>query len=91
MILTFPGINLQRIPLHIACYNDAPVEVIQDLLNKDAKKASILAETSTGRQAIHIAIDKRARHDVIALLLKADVGKSYRHKEFQGMVRKYGF
>jgi ankyrin repeat protein len=43
------------LPIHVACYGGAPVEVIRLLLDSDDDNTTILAKTSFGQLPIHFA------------------------------------
>ena len=54
-----------------ACMYNASKDVIKLLLDKDEDKDSIFQETCSGRHPLHIAIEQKAKKEVIKLLLKA--------------------
>lgn len=63
----------QRIPLHIACENDATDEIVEQLLFADARKESTHAIDDYGRTPLHYICDnKNATRNVVERLLAAE-------------------
>jgi hypothetical protein len=67
--------NSAWLPIHYACWNNAPVEVIRLLLDNDDDKKTILEKDNIGRLPIHVACLTRATVEVIQLLLDSDAEK----------------
>jgi hypothetical protein len=63
------------LPIHWACMYNAPLEVIQVLLDSDADKKSIFERDNFGSLPIHKACESNAPVEVIQLLLESDVDK----------------
>ena len=63
-----------RLPIHLACDNNAPILVIQWLLEADTQKQSILQPDKWGDLPIHTACSRRDV-DIVKLLLDSDVNK----------------
>jgi ankyrin repeat protein len=67
--------NSGWLPIHWVCFYEAPLEVIQMLLDSDTDKKSIFEKDRFGRLPIHLACESNAPVEVIQLLLESDVGK----------------
>ena len=65
----------------------ASKDVINLLLDKDEDKDSIFQETCSGRCPLHIAVEQKAKKEVIELLLKAS-DKRIERIETQGNVEE---
>lgn len=63
-----------RLPIHLACDNNAPISIIRTLLEADIDNQSILKPDKWGDLPIHTACS-RNNVEVIQLLLEADVKK----------------
>jgi hypothetical protein len=63
------------LPIHWACMFDAPLEVIQMLLDNDSGKKTILAKDNEGWLPIHVACFYGTPLEVIQLLLDCDNNK----------------
>jgi hypothetical protein len=61
----------QRLPLHIACQNNAPLSVIEALLKHDHKNEAIHSKDSLGRLPLHYACSHGAPAQVVEVLLQA--------------------
>ena len=64
-----------RLPLHLACDTNAPIEIIRWLLDHDINKESILVKDKWGDLPIHTACS-RQNVEVVKLLLDHDIDKS---------------
>lgn len=64
-----------RLPIHLACDNNAPIGVIRWLLDSDIDKTSILKPDKWGDLPIHTACSRTDFLEVIKLLLTCDVEK----------------
>jgi hypothetical protein len=67
-----------RLPIHLACDNNAPISIIRRLLEADINNQSILKPDKWGDLPIHTACS-RNHLEVIQLLLEADVNKQTIH------------
>ncbi|KAL3909917.1 MAG: hypothetical protein SGILL_007897 [Bacillariaceae sp.] len=67
-----------RLPIHLACDNNAPVSIIRRLLEADVENKTILQPDKWGDLPIHTACS-RNNFEVIQLLLEADVNKQTLH------------
>lgn len=67
-----------RLPIHLACDNNAPLSIIRALLEADVNNQSILKPDKWGDLPIHTACS-RNNIEVIELLLEADVHKETLH------------
>ena len=56
--------------------------MIEELLKADKKKESIVHTSAAGRQVLHIAIEQKAKKEVIKLLLEAGAERSEKIKKF---------
>jgi hypothetical protein len=75
-----PGSSFSgRLPIHLACDNNAPISIIQWLLNSDTEKTSILKPDKWGDLPIHTACSRSDFLEVIKLLLLCDVEKRTIH------------
>jgi ankyrin repeat protein len=63
------------LPIHCACWKNAPLEVIQMLLDTDTEKKTILEKGTFGHLPIHTACCSNAPAEVIQLLLDSDTEK----------------
>ncbi|CAB9509026.1 Inherit from meNOG: ankyrin 3, node of Ranvier (ankyrin G) [Seminavis robusta] len=68
---TFSG----RLPIHLACDTNAPIEIIRWLLEHDERKESILRKDKWGDLPIHTACSRKDV-EVVRLLLESDSDKS---------------
>ena len=68
-----------RLPIHLACDNDAPVSIIRTLLEADRKNQTILQPDKWGDLPIHTACSRKNNLEVIQLLLEADTQKQTLH------------
>jgi FOG: Ankyrin repeat len=57
-----------RLPIHLACSNAAPKEVVESLL--DAYPEACLAKDGSGSHPLHLACEKALGIEVVSLLLK---------------------
>jgi ankyrin repeat protein len=74
--LETPDISFSgRLPIHLACDNNAPIGVIRRLLESDTDKISILKPDKWGDLPIHTACSRTHFLEVIKLLLMYDVDK----------------
>eukprot|EP00980_Cylindrotheca_fusiformis_P012411 scaffold3046_cov105-Cylindrotheca_fusiformis.AAC.10 len=64
-----------RLPIHLACDNNAPIGVIRWLLEIDKDHTSILKPDKWGDLPIHTACSRTHFFEVIKLLLQCDVEK----------------
>ncbi|KAG7344536.1 ankyrin repeat domain protein [Nitzschia inconspicua] len=67
-----------RLPVHLACDNNAPISIIRALLEADVNNQSILIPDKWGDLPIHTACS-RNHTEVIRLLLEADIHKKSIH------------
>jgi Ankyrin repeats (3 copies) len=67
-----------RLPIHLACDNNAPISIIRTLLEADVHNQSILKPDKWGDLPIHTACS-RNHVEVIQLLLDADIQKQTIH------------
>jgi hypothetical protein len=67
-----------RLPIHLACDNNAPISIIRTLLEADSNNQTILKPDKWGDLPIHTACS-RNHLEVIQLLLEADVNKETIH------------
>ncbi|GAX25596.1 hypothetical protein FisN_28Hh067 [Fistulifera solaris] len=61
-----------RLPIHLACDTNAPLEIIRWLLESDPKKESILRPDKWGDLPLHTACSRKDYHAVVELLLEND-------------------
>ena len=66
--------DTQRLPIHLACDTNAPIDIIRWLLDQDPKHASILRKDKWGDLPLHTACSRKDV-DVVRLLVEADVTK----------------
>jgi ankyrin repeat protein len=65
----------QRLPIHLACDTNAPIDIIQWLLQQDTQKTSILQRDKWGDLPIHTACSRKYTQ-LVQLLLEQDASKS---------------
>lgn len=63
-----------RLPIHLACDKNAPISVLQTLLEADVKKMSIALPDKWGDLPLHTACS-RHQTEVVKLLVDSDVSK----------------
>jgi hypothetical protein len=68
-----------RLPIHLANDKNAPLHVIQWLLDQDVAKQSILVPDKWGDLPIHTACSRKHAYEVIKLLIEYDVHKTTIH------------
>jgi hypothetical protein len=68
-----------RLPIHLANDKNAPLHVIQWLLDQDVAKQSILVPDKWGDLPIHTACSRTHAYEVIKLLIEYDVHKATIH------------
>lgn len=66
--------DTQRLPIHLACDTNAPIEIIRWLLDQDPNHASILRKDKWGDLPLHTACSRKDV-GVVRLLVEADVTK----------------
>lgn len=76
-----------RLPIHLACDKNAPIQVIQQLLDSDPNKESILRKDKWGDLPIHTACSRKNYFEVVRLLLESDKQKKTIYgKDLQGSI-----
>jgi len=72
VLMTFD--ESKRLPIHLACDKNAPLSILQSLLNADGDKISIRIPDKWGDLPLHTAAS-RHQTEVVKLLVESDITK----------------